>query len=401
MKSIGLDNSFFYLVSICLLFIIVCLLVFRVKEGDKKASNLLLGYFTTYLYLIGITYLFIYNNPQSVIHSLRTGHIASLLMPVFAYSYFKQCLEPEKYTWVQLLHLLPAVFFVIDFFPFFLLSASDKISIFQSMSAVEYRIGFTQGMFMPKYGHVIVRMAQLLLYWIAQFLLLQKAKKNIAHPLKLASPFTWRWLHLFLYTQTTVFILPIIGVFVNNAAIETVLFSVGAAGAMAIQCFYLLLHPEILSTATYQTSPTLSETDTNSVISDPKISETSTNEPDFTHVLTAAEMEAIGHTLENYMATKKPFLINRYSLTQLAIDTKISPQKLSSFIHARFDCNFNDYLNKYRINAVVTELEQKAFNAKTLEAISAECGFNSRATFIRAFKKEKGSTPTEFIKSIQ
>lgn len=400
MKSIGLDNSFFYLLSICLLFIIVCLLVFRAKEGDKKASNLLLGYFTSYLYLIGITYLFIYTNPQSVIHSLRTGHIASLLMPVFAYGYLRQCLEPENYNWSQVLHMLPALLFMVDFFPFFLLPASEKTKIFQTMSAVEYRIGFTQGMFMPKYGHIEVRMTQLLAYWIAQFLLLQKAKKNVAHPLKLASPFTWRWLHLFLYSQSTVFLLPIIGLFVNSATTETVLFSIGAAAAMAIQCFYLLLHPEILSTATYSTSTTTAM-DKSDAKNYPTVNHSITNEPDLTHVVTAAEMEAIGNTLENYMAVKKPFLINRYSLTQLAIDTKLSPQKLSSFIHAYFDCNFNDYLNKYRINAVVTELEQKTFNTKTLEAISSECGFNSRATFIRAFKKEKGSTPTEFIKSIQ
>ena len=40
-------------------------------------------------------------------------------------------------------------------------------------------------------------------------------------------------------------------------------------------------------------------------------------------------------------------------------------------------------------------------DAKTLEALSAESGFQSRSTFIRAFKKSKGITPSEFVHSIK
>jgi AraC-like DNA-binding protein len=59
--------------------------------------------------------------------------------------------------------------------------------------------------------------------------------------------------------------------------------------------------------------------------------------------------------------------------------------------------NFNDYLNKYRLEMVTARLDAGENAQKTLEAIALECGFQSRVTFIRAFKKAYGVTPTEYL----
>jgi AraC-like DNA-binding protein len=56
-------------------------------------------------------------------------------------------------------------------------------------------------------------------------------------------------------------------------------------------------------------------------------------------------------------------------------------------------------LNRYRVNLFIEKIEHQENKLKTLEAIATECGFQSRATFVRAFKKEKGITPSEYIKN--
>lgn len=71
---------------------------------------------------------------------------------------------------------------------------------------------------------------------------------------------------------------------------------------------------------------------------------------------------------------------------------------LSKAINNAFQCNFNDLVNGYRIEAFV-ELIAKGENKKqTILSLAFECGFNSKATFNRAFKKIKAISPQEYIK---
>lgn len=60
--------------------------------------------------------------------------------------------------------------------------------------------------------------------------------------------------------------------------------------------------------------------------------------------------------------------------------------------------NLNNYLNRLRVEYSVRLIkENKNFS---IEAISREAGFNSRATFYRAFYKQFGMTPTEYISTL-
>lgn len=60
--------------------------------------------------------------------------------------------------------------------------------------------------------------------------------------------------------------------------------------------------------------------------------------------------------------------------------------------------NLNNYLNRLRVEYSVRLIkENKNFS---IEAISRDAGFNSRATFYRAFYKQFGMTPTEYISTL-
>lgn len=81
-----------------------------------------------------------------------------------------------------------------------------------------------------------------------------------------------------------------------------------------------------------------------------------------------------------------------------ALDT--NTKNVSSVINSGFNMNFNDFVNHYRIEAVKNKLDQGEHNTTTLLGIALDCGFNSKATFNRAFKKSTGISPKEYIKNL-
>jgi AraC-like DNA-binding protein len=85
------------------------------------------------------------------------------------------------------------------------------------------------------------------------------------------------------------------------------------------------------------------------------------------------------------------------SLTQMAKQLKTNPSILSKTINQGFQLNFNDFINNYRIEAVKEKLQAGEQKTQTLLGIAYDCGFNSKATFNRAFKKVTGTSPKEWL----
>ncbi|WP_407524686.1 AraC family transcriptional regulator [Lacibacter sp. MH-610] len=85
------------------------------------------------------------------------------------------------------------------------------------------------------------------------------------------------------------------------------------------------------------------------------------------------------------------------TLSQLAKQLSTNPSLLSRIINTGFGINFNDFVNEYRINAMLEKLKQGEQKNQTLLGIAFDCGFNSKATFNRAFKKQTGLSPKEWM----
>ena len=85
------------------------------------------------------------------------------------------------------------------------------------------------------------------------------------------------------------------------------------------------------------------------------------------------------------------------SLTQVAKQLQSNPSFISMVVNRGFELNFNDFVNQFRIEAVKEMLKKGEHKKQTLLGIAYECGFNSKATFNRAFKKVTGLTPKEWV----
>lgn len=88
------------------------------------------------------------------------------------------------------------------------------------------------------------------------------------------------------------------------------------------------------------------------------------------------------------------------SLTDLAKKLESNASVISKVINQGFGLNFNDFINQYRIEAVKTQFELGEHKKSTLLGIAFDCGFNSKATFNRAFKKNTSISPKEYIERL-
>ncbi len=102
--------------------------------------------------------------------------------------------------------------------------------------------------------------------------------------------------------------------------------------------------------------------------------------------------------LLEYMNEAKPYLSDSLSIYELAHALQISKHHLSQLINGRFQKNFYDFVNTYRVEEVKKLMrDPKKQHLNTL-ALALEAGFKSKATFNASFKKLTGQTPTEYQK---
>jgi AraC-like DNA-binding protein len=117
--------------------------------------------------------------------------------------------------------------------------------------------------------------------------------------------------------------------------------------------------------------------------------------------LNKVKADRLWQDLLKYMESEQPYLDPELSLFSLAEMMHVLPNHLSRAINEKESQNFFDYINGYRINAVKAQIVAGKHKEHTLLGIAFNCGFNSKASFNRAFKKYTGLTPTDFKKQIE
>lgn len=105
--------------------------------------------------------------------------------------------------------------------------------------------------------------------------------------------------------------------------------------------------------------------------------------------------------LLDHMMKEKPYLDPDLSMNRLSEQVCIPVKDLSRAINIKFNQNFNDFINYYRTKEVTDVLSSSDKLDTDLVSLALDCGFNSKASFFRIFKKNTGLTPGQFFDNTQ
>ncbi len=117
--------------------------------------------------------------------------------------------------------------------------------------------------------------------------------------------------------------------------------------------------------------------------------------------LTSENAKLYANRLKVFMETEKPHLTPSITINELSEKLSIPAKHLSQLVNEQFQQNFFDFINSYRIEEAKRYLVRKSRRNLNISQILYEVGFNSKATFNRAFSRHVGMSPKEFRKQMQ
>ena len=389
--------------------------------GNKKPS---LPNFLFRCFLIANAYYFIVaaliksEAILTVPHLFRTGTIAGLLATPLVYLILIKSLKNEPWKNIDYLHFVPALLYIIDFIPFFMLPTESKLELLANLSKSgdTATLGFEEGWVFNGTFWVMSKVLQPLTYSIFCFITLDRIIKKSGRSFKNDN----RRLILLLYWLSTYLFLNTIPVGLSFADLtgsngweitSFIIFS-----STLITCLFLLLNPEVLYglkgiwIISEERFPNDSNKEALPITEPAGTTESSLTaesmsvfrEPDGREsYLSVRQVEKMKKDLSEYMNENQPYLQQGFSLPQLAKETKFQLQHVSAFLNQHMGENFNDYINKFRVNHLISLFEQDPtiIDQFTLEYLGNQSGFGSRSAFITSFKKFTGQTPSAYFRS--
>jgi len=394
--------------------------------GNKKPS---LPNFLFRSFLIANAYYFIIaaliqnESILAVPHLFRTGSIAGLLATPLIYLILIKSLKNESWKKIDYLHFTPAILYLIDFTPFFILPTESKLEVIEFLIGTgdTATLGFDEGWMLNGTFWILIKVLQPLIYSVICFFTLSQIIGNSGNSFKKENRRLIQllyWLSVYLLLITVPIALSFAGLTGLNGwkVTSAIIFS-----STLVTCLFLLFNPEVLyglkgiwiitqeknletprkGQLLINESELLIETpgltlEMNSNLSEPKIS-THLNRETYLGLRQVENMEKV---LSNYMNETQAYLQQGFSLPQLAKETNFQLQQVSAFLNQYKGENFNDFVNKFRINHLISlfENDPSIIDQFTLEYLGKESGFGSRSAFISSFKKFTGQTPSAYFK---
>lgn len=291
------------------------------------------------------------------IHLAKVNYLLGILRPplFFLYIYFAVSSRPLR-TYFHLLHFLPFILLAIYLTPYFALPAETKYKIYSR--AIQSDVGKLP-MWYSLWG-ILYSVGYLGWSWF----IYHKAKQYNNF---LKSP-TRRWISVFLLAHAA-FLL---------GAVILIAFRLGDTWdylAYHFMTLFIVIGSVVL----------LVNAGKNILrVEKPKLIKNT----EFNSSLLSSAVKVL--------TTEKLYLNEKLRIKDLAQRLSVPEYALSHAINIESGFSFNDLVNQFRIEESKRKLNDPAFQHLTIEAIGMESGFNTKASFYAAFKKQMGITPREY-----
>ena len=383
-----------YLGSFFCALLSVFLLLFKENAYKSYANYLLSIYFIFTIACIGVYLLVFTGLINKVPYLYKASGPLNYLTPVLSYLYVRAVLFNEKrFTYKDLPHLIPFLILFVSYIPYYILPIAEKAIIVKSIvndmsMADKYNFGF-----IPEKLFFIFIPIQTTYYVILQWRLLFQYKKNnkrieVQNQLNIVI----KWIKIFTASSS----LFVIGYFILIIlALNSPSFFYTPAGmiipglCLSISFFiissYLLINPYVLSGL-----PFIKYKEIESDLLNNELREVPFIETDY-----SKEIKLI----DDYFLEKQSFLKQGLNISMVAVELNIPVRDLSYIINNYYTTRFNDFINKYRVDYILSKVGMAQLDIYTLEALSKEAGFSHKSSFYRAFKKIHNVTPLEYLQN--
>lgn len=336
----------------------------------------------------------------SFVHWLPLSYLLGPLLFFYVKTTLSDNNKLEKWDW---LHLLPAVFIIINCLPFTTLPFDQKANIAHEIVNVteNYALDFN---FVSFEFILYSRSIHLLCYAVFSIgFFYARSKKMIQENNSRSSNHSIisRWIYLLCLMQIIIAVnsighmstlygvqFSIFGIPSTKIFTEKYYFEI-CGGGFFLQNLFLFLFPKIL----YGNVSYRIEEGNNNIIEDLKSNLPKKQKEN-------ATIQDIELIIKAYL-NDLPFTQKEFSLSQMSFDLKIPERFLSNYFNKELEITFSDWRKNLRIDHVCRLIEVGEAKNLTIEAIATNAGFASRSKFIDAFKERKGVTPSAFIKSIK
>ncbi|GAB3751757.1 helix-turn-helix domain-containing protein [Spirosoma pomorum] len=411
----GLLANLMFVSSFTGLLISIALVVFKQSPFQAHANRLLslsLGSLSIFSFISG---LLVNGGILLFPHLFRVGAPLQYLSPPCAYLYVRAILFQEaklkKYDWI---FFLPFVLHVLELSPFYFQNEAVKLAYLEELvKDIQGPIQLKEGL-LPPYYHPALKSILACIYIGMQWRLIYLFRRRTSLEERRRKRTLINWLSIFTLLNTLLY----------SPIAAAILFPVNpdssAVFALFLLVSYLLacgtilfFQPQTLyglavsmpvqeapdttpSVPVIPITPPLSEPDP---IPEPlpigKPADPS--EEIRTYSLDSEKRQEYQQRIETYMGEVQPFLRKGYSIKEMASDLEIPQHQVSMVINHEYGMNFNDFVNRHRIDYIKAKLTQPDWRQLTLEGIALEAGFSNRTTFFRAFTKLTGTTPTAYL----
>ena len=361
-------------------------------SARKNPNNIFLG--LSLLCIWGALFVNELNYSKKILdypHLTRTGNIFAYLIYPFLYLYIRNTFYSGK-IWQKFdyLLLLPALFYVVDMFPFFFLkSAAEKKAIAtENLLDLSRMFQISEGWISIKGFHFLARYIFSILLLSLCVMIIYRNRNNTQLHLeeKFNKPLLFMITLMVLYIP--MLIPGIIGAIYHLSWFDLHFLSISLSLTLISVLVFLIFSPDVLyGYINRRDNAEIIQAELTSVPDTPSTSE---------HRSLTIPIDEIIQKLESYVKNNKPFLQTGYTIHDLSKEIEIPVYQLSYAINHVYDMHFSNWLNHQRIEYFLQTAGDK--HHMTLEAMAREAGFSNRITFINAFKKEKGITPGQYLK---
>jgi AraC-like DNA-binding protein len=367
---------------------IICVIILVVLNLDPRHSTrlLALALLTISIVLIFNSFVYIDGFYLRYPNIWRTGLPFQYLVSPLFYLYVRAILNREtsfgKWDW---LHFMPAFLHMVELIPFYLIPTPEKLVYIKHMFLHPELLPLQKEGFLPAYFHPVLKTGIGIVYQIFQVRLLILFFRENSLWLK-NNLVIWNWLkRLTLLNSFTYVFLFFVFLFHNGInLIDATIVPLGII--LFFSTVNLMLNPRVL----YGLKGQKELYEILEVEKKNKSLHKNFN-------LSSAKRKEYKETLESFIKSQNPFLEKGYSIRQMAADCDIPVHHLSIVINREYGLNYADFINRYRVDYILTHRYDENWRQFSLEGLSKESGFNSRSSFIKAFKKVTDQTPSDYF----